>query len=62
MHLADDSPLDLARLVALIAQERGRLRLTPDRKLSTRCDEQGAGDAIDRVQAFVRELAGLASR
>lgn len=60
LHLADDSPIDLARLVALIARDKGRLRLTPDRKLSARFDEQGEGDAIDRVQALLRELGPLA--
>jgi transcription-repair coupling factor (superfamily II helicase) len=62
LHMADDSPIDLARLVVLINKEKGRLKLTPDRKLSARFDEQGEGDAIDRVQAFVRELAALELR
>ena len=59
LHLADDSPLDLGRLVALVAKERTRFKLTPDRKLTVRFDERDDGDAIDRAQALLQELSGL---
>jgi transcription-repair coupling factor (superfamily II helicase) len=59
LHLADDAPLDLGKLVVLMAQSKGRLKLTPDRKLAARFDERDEGDAIDRVEALVRELGPL---
>jgi transcription-repair coupling factor (superfamily II helicase) len=59
LHLADDAPLDAAGLVVKVAESKGRLRLTPDRKLSARFDEATGGDALENVQALVRELAPL---
>ncbi len=56
-HLADDAPIDVARLVVMVTQSKGRLKLTPDRKLSARFDERGQGDAIDQVAAFLTELS-----
>ncbi len=61
LHLADDAPIDVAGLVVMVAQSKGRLKLTPDRKLSARFDERGQGDAIDQVSAFLTELAPLAA-
>jgi transcription-repair coupling factor (superfamily II helicase) len=55
-HLSDDAPIDVARLVVMVTQSKGRLKLTPDRKLSARFEEQGEGDAIDRANAFLDEL------
>jgi transcription-repair coupling factor (superfamily II helicase) len=59
LHLSDDSPLDVARLVVLVTKEKARLKLTPDRKLTARFEEQGEGDAIDRVNALLNELQPL---
>jgi transcription-repair coupling factor (superfamily II helicase) len=59
LHLADDAPLDVARLVVLVTQSRGRLKLTPDRKLSARFDEQAEDDAIERASSFLDELSQL---
>jgi transcription-repair coupling factor (superfamily II helicase) len=59
LHLADDAPIDVGRLVVLVTQSRGRLKLTPDRKLSARFDEQDEGDAIERAWAFLDELSKL---
>jgi len=59
LHLGDDAPIDVARLVVLVTQSRGRLKLTPDRKLTARFEEQGEGDAIDRVEFFLDELGKL---
>jgi transcription-repair coupling factor (superfamily II helicase) len=59
LHLADDAPIDVARLVVLVTQSRGRLKLTPDRKLSARFDEQAEGDAIERAASFLDELVKL---
>jgi transcription-repair coupling factor (superfamily II helicase) len=61
LHLAGDSPLDIARLVVLVAKEKTRFKLTPDRKLSVRFDERDEGDAIDRVQALLQQLSPLAA-
>ena len=62
LHLADDAPIDVARLVVMVAQSKGRLKLTPDRKLSAKFDEKAEGDPIDRVSAFLRELEPLATQ
>jgi transcription-repair coupling factor (superfamily II helicase) len=59
LHLADDTPIDMAKLVVAVAKDKTRLKLTPDRKLSARFAEAGEGDAIDRVRSFVHELAGM---
>ena len=59
LHLADDSPIDVARLVVMVTKEKQRLKLTPDRKLTARFDERAEGDAIDRVQSFVQDLSPL---
>jgi transcription-repair coupling factor (superfamily II helicase) len=59
LHLADDAPIDVGRLVVLVTQSRGRLKLTPDRKLSARFDERDEGDAIERAVTFLEELARL---
>jgi transcription-repair coupling factor (superfamily II helicase) len=58
-HLSDDAPIDVAGLVVMVTQSKGRLKLTPDRKLSARFEEQGEGDAIDRVSTFLDELTKL---
>jgi transcription-repair coupling factor (superfamily II helicase) len=60
LHLADDAPIDVARLVVMVAQSKGRLKLTPDRKLSAKFDEKSEGDPIDRATAFLRELEAIA--
>jgi transcription-repair coupling factor (superfamily II helicase) len=60
LHLSDDAPIDVARLVVLVAQSKGRLKLTPDRKLSAKYDDKVQGDAIDRVNAFLKELEPIA--
>jgi transcription-repair coupling factor (superfamily II helicase) len=59
LHLGSDSPLDIAGLVALVAKQKARFKLTPDRKLSARFEEHGEGDTIDRVQSLVNELQPL---
>ncbi len=59
LHLADDAPIDTAKLVVMVTQSRGRLKLTPDRKLSARFDERGQGDSIDCVAAFLSDLAPI---
>ncbi len=56
LHLADDAPLDVARLVVLVAESKGRLKLTPDRKLSARFEDAPGSDAIGHIQSLLREL------
>jgi transcription-repair coupling factor (superfamily II helicase) len=58
LHLSDDTPLDVARLVVKVAESKGRWKLTPDRKLSTRFDD-ASDDAIERVGQFLRALEAL---
>jgi transcription-repair coupling factor (superfamily II helicase) len=60
LHLADDAPIDVARLVVMVTQSRGRLKLTPDRKLTAKFDDNAEGDSLERIDAFLRELSPLA--
>jgi len=56
LHLSNDAPLDVARLVVLVAESKGRLKLTPDRKLSARFEEAPGNDAIEHIQTLLRDL------
>jgi transcription-repair coupling factor (superfamily II helicase) len=56
LHLGNDAPLDVARLVVLVTQSKGRLKLTPDRKLSARFEDTPGADAVSQVQSLLREL------
>ncbi len=57
LHLANDAPLDVARLVVLVAESKGRLKLTPDRKLSARYDDRDGHDSIGHIRSLLRELS-----
>ncbi|MFM2416546.1 MAG: hypothetical protein RL385_1269 [Pseudomonadota bacterium] len=62
LHLADDAPLDIAQLVVLVTQSKGRLKLTPDRKLTARFEETADGDAIDHIGELLQELQKVVRR
>ncbi len=57
LHLASDAPLDPGKLLALVGGSKGRLKLTPDRKLSARYDEKDGHDSIEHIRSLLRELA-----
>jgi len=56
LHLREDTPLDPAKILALIKKTRGAWKLTPDMRLSRRFDP-GAG-GLESVEAALGELGG----
>jgi transcription-repair coupling factor (superfamily II helicase) len=62
LHLSEDTPLDPAKLMPLVAMQGGSWSLSPDMKLTRRYRDQEPGDAVDRVRLLLRELEPLRSR
>ncbi|MEM1414531.1 MAG: transcription-repair coupling factor [Myxococcota bacterium] len=59
LHLREDTPLDPAKVIALVREARSPWKLTPDMKLTRRFDADDEGDAIDRVRVLFRLLRPL---
>jgi transcription-repair coupling factor (superfamily II helicase) len=59
LHLREDTPLDPARLMPLVATPGAGWSLSPDMKLTRRYRDEESGDAVDRVRSLLRELAAL---
>jgi transcription-repair coupling factor (superfamily II helicase) len=59
LHLREDTPLDPAKVLAKVHQQRSLWKLSPDMKLTRRFPPEFAGDALDRVEAVLRELEAL---
>jgi transcription-repair coupling factor (superfamily II helicase) len=59
LHLREDTPLDPAKVMAKVATKNSPWKLTPDMKLTRRFPAELAGEALDRVEQLVRELAEL---
>ena len=59
LHLREDTPLDPAKVMAKVAMKNSPWKLTPDMKLTRRFPAELAGEALDRVETLVRELAEL---
>jgi transcription-repair coupling factor (superfamily II helicase) len=58
MHLRDDTPLDPAKVAALVRGSRGAWRLTPDMRLVRRFDETvPPRDGIANAEAVLGEIA-----
>jgi transcription-repair coupling factor (superfamily II helicase) len=57
LHLRDDTPLDPAKITALIRSSGGAWKLTPDMRLSRRFGS--GGDGIANAEAALAELANL---
>jgi transcription-repair coupling factor (superfamily II helicase) len=57
LHLREDTPLDPAKITALIKKAHGVWKLTPDMRLTRRFDE-GAGDGLTNAETTLAELAG----
>jgi len=57
LHLREDTPLDPAKIAALIRKTRGIWKLTPDMRLSRRFD---AGDGLTNAETTLAELAACA--
>ncbi len=61
LHLRDDTPLDPAKITALIRRSHGAWKLTPDMRLSRRFEgagTRGGGDGIANAETALAELAG----
>jgi transcription-repair coupling factor (superfamily II helicase) len=56
LHLREDTPLDPAKITAMIRSSRGAWRLTPDMRLSRRFDDGGA-DGLANAEGALSELA-----
>jgi transcription-repair coupling factor (superfamily II helicase) len=57
LHLRDDTPLDPAKIAALIRKSRGAWKLTPDMRLTRRFT--AGGDGIANAETALAELASL---
>jgi transcription-repair coupling factor (superfamily II helicase) len=62
LHLREDTPLDPAKLMPLVAMPGGLWSLSPDMKLTRRYPEEDSGDAVDRVRYLLRELEPLRAK
>ncbi|MBW2507852.1 MAG: transcription-repair coupling factor [Deltaproteobacteria bacterium] len=62
VHLREDTPLDPAKLMPLVATSGGGWSLSPDMKLTRRYREEDSGDPVDRVRTLLRELQSLRSQ
>ena len=54
LHLREDTPLDPAKITALIKKTHGAWKLTPDMRLSRRFAD---GDGLSNAEATLAELA-----
>ena len=61
LHLREDTPLDPAKLMPLVATPGGGWSLSPDMKLTRRYRDEETGDAVDRVHSLLHELESLRS-
>ena len=57
LHLREDTPLDPAKITALIRKTRGAWKLTPDMRLSRRFASEG--DGLANAETALAELASL---
>jgi transcription-repair coupling factor (superfamily II helicase) len=62
LHLRDDTTVDPARLMPLVATPGAGWGLSPDMKLTRRYRDEESGDAVDRVRSLLRELEPLCSK
>ncbi len=62
LHLREDTPLDPEKVLALVQRAGSRYKLTKDMKLTRRFEDrtdQAKADALDRLEAVLRELEPL---
>src|SRR5690606_40532612 len=61
LHLREDTPLDVPKLLAMVQAKRSPYKLTPDMRLSRRFDPDAPGQAprsgLDAVDVVLGELA-----
>jgi len=56
LHLAQDTPLEPAKVMKLVARPGSGYRLTPDMKLSRHFKPEDEGDSVDHVRELLRDL------
>ncbi|MGB5372329.1 MAG: transcription-repair coupling factor [Polyangiales bacterium] len=61
LHLREDTPIDPAKLMPLVATPGAGWSLSPDMKLTRRYREEESGDAVDRVRSLIVELEPMRS-
>ncbi len=61
LHLREDTPLDPAKLMPLVATPGAGWSLSPDMKLTRRFRDQASGDPVDRVRSLLVELEPMLS-
>jgi transcription-repair coupling factor (superfamily II helicase) len=61
LHLREDTPLDPAKLMPLVATPGAGWSLSPDMKLTRRYRDEESGDAVDRVRSLIAELEPMRS-
>lgn len=59
LHLREDTDLDPARLMPLVARPGSDWSLSPDMKLTRRYRDEESHDAVDRVRSLLHELEAL---
>ena len=59
LHLREDTPLDPAKVIALVQQPASPWKLTPDMKLSYRFTDELPGDSIERARDLLKRLLPL---
>jgi transcription-repair coupling factor (superfamily II helicase) len=62
LHLREDTPLEPAQLMPLVATPGAGWSLSPDMKLTRRYRDEESGDAVDRVRSLLAELEPLRSK
>ena len=60
VHLRPDTPLDPARVMALVRRAGSTWRVTPELRVEWRAADDDRDDAVTRAARVVRELAGCA--
>ncbi len=61
LHLREDTPLDPAKLMPLVATPGAGWSLSPDMKLTRRYRDEESGDAVDRIRSLIVELEPMRS-
>lgn len=59
LHLREDTPLDPAKIIALVGEPGSPWKLTPDMRLTRTFDDDADADAIDRVRGLFGMLRPL---
>jgi len=58
LHLREDTPLDPAKVIALVKTKKSPWKLSPDMKLTRAFDADDPGDAVDRARKVFGALRG----